>query len=213
MDDCCQRKAAELEQLRENQARVLFIVLMINSAMFAIEMAAGWFAGSVALQADSLDMLGDALVYGFSLYVIGKSSRWRAGAALMKGGVMALFGFGVLGQSFYKVIYGGVPDAQLIGGFGLLALAANGVCLILLTRHRADDVNMRSTWLCSRNDIIANVSVIFAAGFVFLTNSIWPDIVVGLMITALFLKTSITVIRESMAEFRRPVVKPAGSTP
>ena len=200
MESCCQEKACEIEQLRESQSRTLWIVLSINAAMFVIELTAGLFAGSVALQADSLDMLGDALVYSFSLYVIAKSIRWRAASAMLKGTVMAVFGVAVLAQTIYKLLYGGVPEAQLIGGFGAAALAANLFCLYLLTRHRSDDVNMRSTWLCSRNDIIANVSVLIAAALVAASGTMWPDIVVGLMITALFLRTSFTVVSEARAE-------------
>jgi Co/Zn/Cd efflux system component len=170
--------------------------------MFAIELAVGLIAGSIALQADSLDMLGDAMVYGFSLYVIAKSIRWRAVSAMLKGTVMAAFGITVLAQSIYKIIYGGIPEAGLIGGMGIVALAANLFCLYLLTRHRSDDVNMRSTWLCSRNDIIANVSVLAAAGLVAFTGTMWPDVAVGLLITVLFLRTSFIVIKEALAELR-----------
>lgn len=202
IDSCCQNKAGELEQLRAGQSRTLGIVLVINFAMFAIELTAGYFAGSVALQADSLDMLGDSLVYGFSLYVVAKSIRWRAASAMLKGTVMAVFGLAVFVQSIYKLIYGGVPDAQLIGAFGAVALIANVVCLILLTRYRADDVNMRSTWLCSRNDIIANVSVLIAAALVAASGTMWPDIIVGLIITSLFVKTAFTVISEAGTELK-----------
>jgi cation diffusion facilitator family transporter len=204
MTSCCQDKQCELEQLRAGQSRTLWIVLAINAAMFVIELTAGYFAGSVALQADSLDMLGDALVYGFSLYVIAKSLKWRAASAMLKGTVMAVFGIAVLAQTIYKLTYGGIPEAQLIGGFGAVALVANLFCLYLLTRHRTDDVNMRSTWLCSRNDIIANVSVLIAAGLVAATGTMYPDIIVGLIITGLFLKTSFTVITEARAELGSP---------
>lgn len=211
MSGCCEAKACELDDLRTKQSRTLWIVLVINSAMFVLELVVGLIAGSVALQADSLDMLGDALVYGFSLYVVARSIRWRAVAALLKGGVMAVFGLAVFGQSIYKMLYGAVPEADLIGIMGGIALAANGFCLYLLTRHRADDVNMRSTWLCSRNDIIANCSVLAAAGLVALTGTLWPDIAVGLIITALFLKTSYTVVCEAIAELNsKPSV---GSSP
>lgn len=212
MRGCCEDKACELEELRASQSRTLWIVLAINAVMFVTELTFGLIAGSVAVQADSLDMLGDALVYGFSLYAIAKSMRWRAVAALLKGGVMALFGVGVLVQSIYKILYGAVPEAELIGTMGVIALAANGFCLYLLTRHRADDVNMRSTWLCSRNDIIANCSVLAAAGLVAVTGTLWPDIAVGLIITALFLKTACTVIKESVAELKVPEMESPSAT-
>ena len=200
MDSCCQDKAVELDRLKASQSRTLWIVLIINAAMFAVELTAGILAGSVALEADSLDMLGDALVYGFSLFVIAKSIRWRAASALLKGAVMAIFGLMVLGQTIYKLVAGGVPEADLMAGFGAVALTANVICLVLLTRHRSDDVNMRSTWLCSRNDIISNVSVLIAAALVAATGMMWPDIVIGLMITSLFLKTAITVLHEAYFE-------------
>jgi cation diffusion facilitator family transporter len=203
MAGCCEDKACELEELRASQSRTLWIVLGVNAAMFVAELAVGLIAGSVALQADSLDMLGDAFVYGFSLYVVAKSMRWRAVSAMFKGIIMAVFGFAVLGQSIYKILYGAVPEAELIGAMGAIALVANLFCLFLLTRHRADDVNMRSTWLCSRNDIIANVSVLLAAGLVAWTGTLWPDIAVGLIITGLFLRTSVIVIREALVELRK----------
>ncbi len=210
MDNCCQDKACELEELQGRQSRVLWIVLGINGFMFLFELILGWLAGSVALQADSLDMLGDTLVYGFSLYAIAKSARWRSSAALMKGGIMALFGVGVLLQAIYKLIHPEVPAFDLMGATGLIALAANATCLYLLTRHRSDDLNMRSTWLCSRNDIIANTGVLLAAGLVFLTGSIWPDIAVSLIITALFLQSAVQVLQQALAELR---VSPPTTTP
>jgi Co/Zn/Cd efflux system component len=170
--------------------------------MFGVEFVIGWLASSVALQADSLDMLGDTLVYGFSLFALMRSDRWKASAALLKGVIMAAFGFGVLGEAAYKLMYGGAPEALLMGGTATVALAANAVCLFLLTRHRNDDLNMRSTWLCSRNDIIANTGVILAAGSVYLTTSKLPDIVISLIITYLFLRSAWYVLRAALAELR-----------
>jgi cation diffusion facilitator family transporter len=204
VDTCCNDKACELEKLRERQTRTLCIVLGINGVMFCLEMLVGILAGSVALQADSLDMLGDTLVYGFSLYAIHKSERWRAGSALLKGGIMAVFGLGVLFESGYKLLAGGVPESSLMGMMGVLALLANAICLVLLTRHKSDDLNMRSTWLCSRNDIIANASVLVAAALVASTHSIWPDVLVGVIITTIFLQSAAHVLREAGTELRRP---------
>ncbi len=204
MDHCCHDKACEVEQLRGRQARVLWLVLGINAVMFVAELIGGWLAGSVALQADSLDMLGDTLVYGFSLVAVVRSARWKASAALLKGGIMGMFGLAVLGQMLYKVLYGGVPAAPLMGGLALVALAANAVCLVVLTRHRNDDLNLRSTWLCSRNDIIANTGVILAAGSVYVTGSNLPDIAVSGLITAIFLRSAWLVLREAMAALRPP---------
>ena len=148
MDSCCQDKACELEALRGRQSRIMWTVLGINGGMFGLEMIIGLLAGSTALLADSLDMLGDALVYGFSLYVVSRSTRWRAGAALLKGVIMGGFGLMVLAQAGYRLASPEVPDFQLMGITGALALAANVTCLRLLTRHRDDDLNMRSTWIC-----------------------------------------------------------------
>lgn len=199
---CCQDKACEVETLQREQSRVLWAVLAINGGMFGLELVVGFLAGSVALLADSLDMLGDTLVYGFSLFVVAKSARWRARAALLKGGIMAGFGLLVLGQALYRLINPSVPDSLLMGGVGLLALLANATCLYLLTRHRNDDLNMRSTWLCSRNDIVANTGVIAAAGLVFLTRSPWPDLLVSVLIMSVFLQSAVHVLGQAWAELR-----------
>ncbi len=213
MDSCCQDKACELEALRGRQSKTLWIVLAINGGMFGLEITIGLLAGSTALLADSLDMLGDALVYGFSLYVVGRSSRWRAGAALMKGVIMAGFGLMVLSQVGYHLISPDVPNFRLMGIGGALALAANVTCLVLLTRHRDDDINMRSTWLCSRNDIIANVGVLVAAATVFATGSMWPDLAVGLLITVVFMRTAVYVVRQAVPELRRPAAEETTQEP
>lgn len=202
MANCCDDKSHELDTLRAQQRRVLQIVLGINAAMFFIESTAGVVARSTALLADSLDMLGDTLVYAFSLWVITRDRYWRAGAALLKGVIMALFGTGVLIEALYKTIHPVLPDAPVIGAVGLAALAANTLCLILLLRHRHDDINMRSTWLCSRNDIIANLSVLVAAGAVAATGSMWPDVAVGLGIALLFLHSAAHILRQSIMELR-----------
>ncbi len=208
MDNCCHDKTTELDNLRERQSKTLWIVLAINGVMFGLELIVGILAGSVALQADSLDMLSDTLVYGFSLYAIGKSSHWRAGAALLKGSIMALFGIGVLLQSGFKFFVGGVPHSNYMFYMSLLALAANASCLFFLSRHKSDDINMRSTWLCSRNDIIANTSVFLAAVLVAMTHSKLPDLIVGLLITTIFLKSAISILRDSVRELRLPVIEP-----
>jgi len=202
MADCCNDKACEIEALRIRQSSTLKIVLGINAVMFAVELTAGLVASSVSLVADSLDMLGDALVYGFSIYVVARGARMKAIAALFKGGIMAAFGLFVLGQAVYKTVFPQVPVFEAIGVIGLLALAANSICFVLLWRHRADDINMSSVWLCSRNDIIANVSVLFAAAGVWFTRSGWPDILVGLSLAALFLRSALYVLRGAVTELR-----------
>ena len=145
MKDCCE----VMTDVSVEQRRILQIVLWINLGMFVIEFGAGLLADSTALLADSVDMLGDAIVYGFSLYVVSRGSVWQARAALLKGAVMAAFGLGVLVEAVLKIVRGNVPSADVMGGIGLLALSANLVCLFLLRRRRADDINMRSAWLCS----------------------------------------------------------------
>ena len=202
MADCCDDKACEIEALRNRQSSTLKIVLAINAAMFIVELAAGLYGGSVSLTADSLDMLGDALVYGFSIYVVARGARMKAIAAMFKGAIMAAFGLFVLGQAVYKIVFPQLPVFEAIGAIGLLALAANTTCFVLLWRHRADDINMSSVWLCSRNDIVANVSVLFAAAGVWLTRSGWPDILVGLALAILFLRSALFVLRGAVTELR-----------
>ena len=202
MADCCDEKACEIEALRDRQSSTLKTVLAINAVMFLVELTAGLISGSVSLLADSLDMLGDALVYGFSIYVVARGARMKAIAALFKGGIMAAFGLFVLGQAVYKIVFPQVPVFEAIGAIGLLALAANSICFALLWRHRADDINMSSVWLCSRNDIVANVSVLFAAAGVWFTDSGWPDILVGLALAALFLRSARFVLRGAGTELR-----------
>ena len=202
-EDCCEAKGVELVVLRERQGRVLVLVLSTNLAMFGVEFVAGLLAGSTALLADSLDMLGDALVYGFSLWVLHRSLAWRARAGLLKGLVMAAFGVGVLIEASLRLRAGVPPLAPAMFAVGVLALAANGYCFWLLWRHRADDINLRSTWLCSRNDLIANLAVLAAALGVAGTRSLWPDVIVGVGIAALFLRTAVSVLRESQDELAR----------
>jgi cation diffusion facilitator family transporter len=202
MDDCCQAKSGELTAMRNQHRNVLVLVLVINAMLFVVEAAAGLLASSTALLADSLDMFGDSLVYGFSLYVLGRSAEWKAKAALLKGAIMALFGAGVLIEAVYKTITGIVPTADTMGLIGALVLLGNGICFFLLFRHRSDDLNMRSTWLCSRNDIIANVAVLIAAALVKIFDTSWPDILVGAAIAALFLKSASSVLRDSISELQ-----------
>ena len=202
MADCCNDKACEIDALRSRQSLTLKIVLGINAVMFVVELTAGLLGHSVSLVADSLDMLGDALVYAFSLYVVARSPAMKAKAALLKGAIMAAFGLFVLGQVIYRIVFPQLPVFEAIGAIGLLALAANSTCFFLLWRHRADDINMSSVWLCSRNDIIANVSVLLAAVGVWLTHSGWPDIMVGLALAVLFLRSALFVLREAFKELR-----------
>ena len=202
--DCCSSKSDEIVALSSTGAvrRVLQIVLAINLAMFVAEFTAGLLARSTALMADSVDMLGDALVYILSLYVLGRSLRWRAGAALIKGIVIAAFGIWVFAEVIMKIAGGVVPTASTMGLFGGIALVANLVCLGLLYRYRNRDVNLSSTFECSRNDVIANVGVIIAAAGVAALDSFWPDVVVGTVIAALFFRSALRVLRSAWPQFR-----------
>ncbi len=176
---------------------MLRLVLGVNAAMFVAELGAALVAHSTALLADSVDMLGDALVYGFSLYAVGRGGGWQARAALLKGTIMGVFGLGVLAEVAVKLARGVVPAAEVMSAVGLLALAANAAVLVLLRRHRTEDVNMRSAWLCSRNDVVANAAVLLAAAGVAASGSAWPDIAVGLGIAALLGASAVQVVREA----------------
>ncbi len=209
-DDCCSAKEQEIAALgsQADVRRVLVIVLVINLVMFAAEFTAGVIARSTALMADSVDMLGDAQVYMLSLYALQRSLRWRAGAALAKGVIIAAFGIWVFAEVVLKLVGGVVPTAQTMGVFGAIALAANLACLALLYRYRNRDVNMSSTFECSRNDVIANTGVIVAAGGVYAFQAGWPDILVGGVIAILFFRSAIRVLRQAWPQFRsaRPTV-------
>lgn len=199
-DGCCQAKGCELTKLKQQQAKVLWAVLVINLLMFGVEFGAGIQAHSLSLTGDSLDMLGDALVYGSSLYVINRGTRAQAGSAFLKGSIMFLFAIAVFARAIFQLFVGTLPAPTLMSGVGLLALLANLVCLLLLTRHRKDNLNMSSVWLCSRNDIIANTSVLIAAGLVFLTHSGLPDLAVGLLITVVFARSAGQVLTQAWRE-------------
>ena len=192
VDHCC-----EAREIPREQRWVLHVVLWINAAMFLTESAAGILAHSTALFADSIDMLGDAIVYGFSLYVIGRGLVWQARAALLKGIIMAAFGVGVLVQVALKIAQGLTPTVEVMGAVGTLAFVANLACLALLWRRRGDDINMRSAWICSRNDVIGNAAVLVAAGAVAVTGSPWPDIVIGLLVATVFGRSAVQVLRDA----------------
>ncbi len=202
-DRCCQAKAAELSKLKQQQSKVLWIVLLINAGMFMVEFGAGIRANSLSLTGDSLDMLGDALVYASSLYVINKSMKAQAGAAFLKGAIMFLFAIAVFARASYQFFTGASPEASTMGFIGVVALLANLLCLLLLTRHRNDNLNMSSVWLCSRNDIIANTSVLAAAVLVAFTHSILPDLAVGLLLTFVFAKSAGKVLSQSWQEMQQ----------
>ncbi|WP_319418851.1 cation transporter [Pleurocapsa sp. FMAR1] len=199
-EHCCQNKAKELEKLQQRQSKVLWIILVINAVMFVVEFSGGMKAASLSLTGDSLDMLGDALVYGCSLYVIQKGKKAQARSAMLKGGIMFLTAIAVFARATYQLFAQTVPTVQLMGEIGILALVANLICFLLLIRHRNDNINMSSVWLCSRNDIIANTSVLLTAGLVLLTNSFLPDLILGLLLTVVFAQSAGQVITQARAE-------------
>ncbi|MBL8744351.1 MAG: cation transporter [Myxococcales bacterium] len=177
---------------------MLRIVLALNLAMFLVEGGAGLFARSSALLGDSLDMLGDALAYGATLFVLHRGAAWKARATVLKGVLMALTGLGVLVAAVVRARLGETPGGATISGIGFLALVVNGLCLLLLTRHRGDDMNLASAWTCSRNDLVANASVIAAGAIVALTGSLWPDFIVGVGIAVLFTSSAATALRNGL---------------
>lgn len=195
MRECCEIRI----DVPARQRRLLWVVLCINALMFVVELVAGIGARSTALLADSVDMLGDAVAYGVSLYAVGRGAAWPARAARLKGLIMAAFGVGVLAQVVTKLLHGLQPDAQTMGVVGSLALVANVACLVMLWRRRGDDVNMRSAWLCSLNDVASNAGVIVAGAAVAFTASGWPDLLVGLVIAGMFCASATTVIRSAAA--------------
>ena len=182
--------------------RVLWAVIAINAAMFLVEMAAGQLAGSQALQADALDFLGDTATYTITLLVIGMPLVWRARAALLKGLSLGAMGLWVLGSTAYHVLVLGVPQAEVMGAVGFLALVANLTSVLLLLKYRDGDANVRSVWLCSRNDAIGNLAVILAASGVWATGTAWPDLLVAGIMASLFLWSSTQIVRQATGELR-----------
>lgn len=203
-DSCCSAKSHELERLarQADQRRVLLAVLAINAVMFVLEFGAGIVAGSTALMADATDMLGDALVYAVSLYALARSARWKAGAALFKGVFILALGVGIALNVIAKIESGVPPSSTLMLAFGSLALVANLACLRLLWRFRALDLNMASTFECSRNDVISNCGVLAAAVLVAWLASPWPDIVIGSAMALLFGRSALRMIADAAPQLR-----------
>ena len=199
MAECCGCDV-KFEGLSAEYKRRLWIVIAINASMFLVETAGGALAGSKALQADALDFLGDALTYGITLAAIGTSVAVRARAALFKGLTLSLMGLWVFGSTAYHVLILGVPKAELMGAVGFLALAANVTSVMLLAKYKEGDANVRSVWLCSRNDAIGNVAVMLAAIAVYLTESAWPDLIVAAVMAGLFLWSSAQILNQAVGE-------------
>jgi len=184
-----------------NYKRILWVVIAINAGMFIVEMVAGRLAGSQALQADALDFIGDAFTYGLSLAVIGMSVKVRATAALVKGLSLLAIGLWVFGSTSYQFLILGAPKAEIMGSIGFLALTANVVSVLLLMRYKEGDANVRSVWLCSRNDAIGNGAVIVASAVVWLTSSAWPDLIVAIAMSGLFLRSSQLILVQAWQEY------------
>jgi Co/Zn/Cd efflux system component len=199
--DNCQESAFDGASRRYR--RVLWIVIGINAAMFAVEAVAGTLAGSMALQADALDFAADSATYALTLWAIGKPPTVRSTAALIKAASLTAMGIYVLGATGYRVFITGVPEAFTMGGVAIAALVANLAAAALLYRYRDGDANVRSVWLCTRNDAIGNVAVLAAAIGVFGTASAWPDLAVAAIMATLFLTSSVRITRQALAERRQ----------
>jgi len=198
---CC-RNEANFTGLSRDYRRRLWAVIALNASMFVVEMAAGHLAGSQALQADALDFLGDSLTYALSMAVIGASLRVRASAALLKGVSLLAMGLWVLGSTVYTVFVLGVPQAQVMGAIGFMALLANLASVVLLVKYKEGDANVRSVWLCSRNDAIGNVAVMLAALGVWGTQTGWPDVIVAAAMAGLFTWSSVQILTQGLSEWR-----------
>ena len=202
MSASCGHHHGTFEGLSEDYKRRLWAVIAINAGMFFVEMTAGQLARSQALQADALDFFADAVTYGISLAVIGASIRVRTTAAAAKGLSLFLMGLWVFGSTIWRVFQGGVPEAPVMGIIGVLALVANLLSVLLLMNYKDGDANVRSVWLCSRNDAIGNVIVMIAAVGVWGTATAWPDLIVAAIMAGLFLSSSVQILRQSWLEWK-----------
>jgi cation diffusion facilitator family transporter len=196
-DDGC---GADLAHADRHERRILIVVLLINAGMFVAEFSAGLVSGSTALLADSLDMLADALIYALGLFAIGRVAHWRTRAALASGIFQLLLGFGVAFEALGKMLADELPDVATMGLFGVIALLANTLCFVLLMRFREGEINLRATWICSRNDMIGNLGVLLAAGLVMWLDSPAPDILIGLLIAFVVIQSAWRIVAQASAE-------------
>jgi Co/Zn/Cd efflux system component len=201
-DDACSSAASSDALNGPRWRRALWIALFINAGFFVTEIVAGAAAGSAALQADALDFFGDAANYAVSLGVAGMALAWRSRAAVAKGGTLIAFAFWVLGSTAWHAFHGTLPRAEIMGGVGIAALIANGSVALLLYRFRTGDANMRSVWICSRNDTVGNAAVLFAAMGVFGTGTGWPDVIVATIMGALGLWGGWQIVSQARDELR-----------
>lgn len=209
MSDCCKNNV--FDGTCPAYRRALIDVFAINAVMFIVEMTAGVMSGSQALKADALDFAGDTATYGLSLFVIGASLKTRARASLIKGASLALIAMIVLAMTGIRVLNGAPPEPTTMGFVGLIALAANLASVFLLLRWRDGDSNVRSVWLCSRNDAIGNVGVIIAGGLVAATGTAWPDLVVAAMLAGLFLRSAAAITIQALGELKSETAPEASS--
>ena len=210
MSGCCEDKLFDGVSLAYKRA--LIAVIIINAIMFFVEMTAGLVSGSQALKADALDFAGDTATYALSLLVIGASIKTRARASLVKSASLAVIAIAVLTMTILRVLDGTPPEAGTMGVIGLLALLANLMSVFILLRWRDGDSNVRSVWLCSRNDAIGNVGVIVAGGLVAATGAAWPDLVVAALLASLFLKSAATIAVQAIGELKSDPVEQAPAT-
>ncbi|MGX4640330.1 cation transporter [Massilia sp. SYSU DXS3249] len=207
MADCCSGGCpSDKPPVDPRYRRVLWIALFVNLLMFGVELVGGWAAGSVSLLADAVDFFGDAANYGISLFVLGLAPIWRSRTALVKGATMGGYGVFVIGTALWHLAAGTVPEAGTMGAIGLAALAANGLVAVLLFAFRNGDANMRSVWLCTRNDMIGNVAVLLAALGVWQAGSGLPDLFVAMVMGTLGLTAARSVIVQARAEIDKGAV-------
>jgi cation diffusion facilitator family transporter len=202
MAGCGDECELDLEQASRHERHILIIVLLVNAGMFVAEFSAGLVSGSTTLLADSLDMLADALIYALGLFALGRAAHWRARAALTSGIFQLLLGVGVAVEALWKTVADGLPDVATMGLFGVIAFLANTICFVLLTRFRDGDINLRATWICSRNDMVGNIGVLLAAGLVILFGSPVPDIVIGLLIASVVIHSAWKIVIEARKELQ-----------
>lgn len=203
MSECgCSQTNLRFEGLSKSYKRILWLVIIINAAMFFIEITAGFKASSMALRADALDFLGDTVTYLISFWVIGASLKYRATAALFKSASLGLFGLWVFSETLYRVFVEGLPVAPIMGTVAVAALLANVISVLLLYKYRNGDSNIRSVWLCSRNDAVGNVGVIIAAFLVNYTDTRWPDLTVALLISFLFCSSALSIFKQARSELK-----------
>jgi Co/Zn/Cd efflux system component len=205
MSGCCEHDL-KFEGISRRYKAILWIVIAINALMFLVETSASVTAKSMALRADALDFLGDTLTYGITLLAIGHSLRWRASAAMFKAVTLLLMGLWVLASTLYQVLVLGMPNEMMMGSVAMLAFAANVASVLLLLRYRDGDANVRSVWLCSRNDAIGNLAVMLAAVAVYYTQTKWPDLLVAFLMSGMFFLSSFQIFYRARGELREYAV-------